>query len=628
MKIKSTKEIEQLQSELDALFTDLNEHNLDKSRSYARIRCIDAVYRAYTKQQASNRAGDKPGISFYDGVNTGLGNDYNLNMLLQDFNYVIKNESILIEAEKKLETKDHDHDGAICSAMTCISITRNYRERNEGGQAGADAFNQLYGVNYNDNNNGDDRESVLNEVNISDIMDTIHIELFHTIRIVPSEIREKEEELKMKQDEDKVVSDDEDGLYDIYCDAISSIIRVKSKSSRFNRGDGNRYGQGSNNKFMTVANQESIGVNKNIDDEIESEENKIALAIYQENVYGNETLKLQQEQEEKKEDKAHVPNFDNDTMLDAVYEEVNCELRGTDIEDDSDQSLHSLFKTFIGFLIDEEYDSDSFCIDFKDDDAGVVSNIISHLQGKCSGNSAIKSVIDVVSSVCKSMAYNVNIFSYEYQPGFRYFYWDFYKHLDVRENRVFHGSSGWTCESNPGYTISEWYIQPTWSNLKDEAINNTIAPYTIKEFETTMNKARIKLNAYQTDPNHKPLKCVKTYWNKLYGIAKGDTPTTEHICSLIMYTNFTKNCTSFSSTYRRRTGYETDRKLKERHSQVAHQGRLLRELIEGYGQSMEDPDYKHIDTFYHGINKAMIFKSTTIRLCGPVSTSTGLFYNT
>ena len=138
----------------------------------------------------------------------------------------------------------------------------------------------------------------------------------------------------------------------------------------------------------------------------------------------------------------------------------------------------------------------------------------------------------------------------------------------------------------------------------------------------------MKLKAYQNDPNHKPLSAIYSVWEKLYGIKKGERPRTEHICALLMYTNFSRNCTAFGGTYRRKTGYETNRRLKERHSEVAIQGRLLRELIEGYGHSMSKrdfPEYNHIDTFYHGVNKSMIFQSIIIKLCGPVSTSSGLF---
>ena len=217
---------ETIQQQLNELFGDLVKDNLDKSRAYDRMSCIDTIYRSWTKTRASKAAE----ISFYDAINEGLGSIYNVTMLLQDFSYVIKNEEILIEAEKKLSDHKHDGDGNVCSAISCISINRNYRERNVVGRGGTDQLNQLYGVNYNDTANTDDRESVMNEVNIGEIMDTIHIELFHTIRITPNEITEKEEELRIEQDKSGSVDVDE-GLYDRYSHAVASIIKRKSQNA-------------------------------------------------------------------------------------------------------------------------------------------------------------------------------------------------------------------------------------------------------------------------------------------------------------------------------------------------------------------------------------------------------------
>ena len=65
------------------------------------------------------------------------------------------------------------------------------------------------------------REAALNDINMADIMDTIHIELHHTIRITPNEISMKEEELKVKQGK----SDDE-VLEDVYARARVKVMPI------------------------------------------------------------------------------------------------------------------------------------------------------------------------------------------------------------------------------------------------------------------------------------------------------------------------------------------------------------------------------------------------------------------
>ena len=597
-----------LQQQGDELFSELQKDNLDQSLAYDRIKYIDSIYRLFIDSQQEMKD-----ISFYDALNNGLGDVYNANTLLQDFNHVIKNKDILQKAEQQLAMTEHN-DSNICSAISCLSVTRNYRERNVSGRGGVDTMTKLYGVSHSD------KESRLNDIIIADILDTIHIELYHTMRILPNEITKKEEEIE--QEEQKVNEDaDDDSLYDRYCDAVSRIIRIKSKSSRFDRGDIDRYGSGGNNKFMTVANEEVIpdrSATSVHNDKNQDSDNKTALAAYQSEVYGNQKLSMKLQRDEVKTKDAEA-----ETMLNAVFDEVECELNG------NVEAYESLFDALIRYIIDEQFDSDAFCLDLYENDKGKSSNIIAYLKQRTITNISVAATVELISNICNSMAYNVNIFAVEYQPGFRYFYWDHYKGLNIEENRVYEtDTDNWAHESNAGYLISDWYIEPKWVSLKEEATNNAVAPYTTKEFELTWNKAKMKLDSYQSDPTHKSLACGETFWHRLYGIAEGDVPTTEHICALLMYTNFTKNCTSFGGTFRRRTGYETNRKLRQRHSEVANQGRLLRELIEGYGQSMDKdrfPEYDYINTFYHGINKSMVFQSTVMHLCGPVSTSIGTF---
>ena len=50
----------------------------------------------------------------------------------------------------------------------------------------------------------------------------------------------------------------------------------------------------------------------------------------------------------------------------------------------------------------------------------------------------------------------------------------------------------------------------------------------------------------------------------------------------------------------------------------------MRETIECFGQNMDDVcDDLHV--LYHGVSRSLIFDSTFIKICGPLSTTAGLF---
>ena len=114
-------------------------------------------------------------------------------------------------------------------------------------------------------------------------------------------------------------------------------------------------------------------------------------------------------------------------------------------------------------------------------------------------------------------------------------------------------------------------------------------------------------------------------WFESYGLRDGTAVTLEHIMALLFYTNFSTQCYEFGRTYRKVSVFESDRSLKKRHSEVAVWGRLLRELVECYGYNM-GPNHparemRDFSVFYHGVSASMLFDSTEITLCGPVSTT-------
>ena len=92
---------------------------------------------------------------------------------------------------------------------------------------------------------------------------------------------------------------------------------------------------------------------------------------------------------------------------------------------------------------------------------------------------------------------------------------------------------------------------------------------------------------------------------------------------LLFYTNFSDHSAAFSRTFRRKHGFESDESLKARNREFWHWSKLLRETVECYGEMFGEVNEK-LPTLWHGVSLELIFDSTYIKLCGPLSTTAGL----
>ena len=144
-----------------------------------------------------------------------------------------------------------------------------------------------------------------------------------------------------------------------------------------------------------------------------------------------------------------------------------------------------------------------------------------------------------------------------------------------------------------------------------------------------MNKATIKLQSWLKDTQCRKLQCFDPngWRQRCYNIKHKQGISVEHVMSLLFYTNFTKESAAFSGTFRRQSPFEADESLKARNREYWNWSKLLRETVECFGQQMYDGDYKDgLRTLYHGVSSSLIFNSTYIKLCGPLSTTAGLYY--
>ena len=97
-------------------------------------------------------------------------------------------------------------------------------------------------------------------------------------------------------------------------------------------------------------------------------------------------------------------------------------------------------------------------------------------------------------------------------------------------------------------------------------------------------------------------------WFRLYGIPICVTVPIIHLVALLFYCNLSFHQNQLTATYRRIYWNETDKSLKRRHAEFYWWGRLLRELVECFGTSMQ---FAPQSKFYHGISSEMLFESTS-----------------
>ena len=390
---------------------------------------------------------------------------------------------------------------------------------------------------------------------------------------------------------------------------LGEKIKQKQESSNRYRTSNTRY-TSSNNKFVTKATSEY-----NFNDHIENKESYDSspeLAIYQSEIYGNNQLLLQKQK--KQQTTRHIIGDDPSLcFMDYLYTAINASK--------SDLS-ESMIERFTKFLRDNEYETDTICDDISGDNGE--SNIINNTKNYEKENI-------ILTSILNKFVYINTSHSTLYNAGYRYFYWDYYKHIDKEWHTLWTQDNGQAVvEGNSGYMIKDWFIPRKYKNLREELLINAIFTFSIQQFNEVRDEASIKLKHWLDNPDARPLQSqlyhiAGTAWaERCYNIPQGTQISVQHIIALLCYTNYTNHCSAFSSTFRRMHGFETDQSLKARNREFWHWSRLLRELVECFGQEFGEI-YQDTPTLWHGVSAQLIFDSTFIKLCGPFSTTAGLY---
>eukprot|EP01084_Bolivina_argentea_P209758 357221_1 len=168
---------------------------------------------------------------------------------------------------------------------------------------------------------------------------------------------------------------------------------------------------------------------------------------------------------------------------------------------------------------------------------------------------------------------------------------DDFKHQDHAANgKVFHFGFQFAYEKGR-YTNGKIEVNPKYSSLKQELIQNQIARLNVQQYNEEFKKASVRLHSqfckkhYSQPVNNNSINKLAIY----FGI--------DHILSLMVYCNYDNLQYQFSKTYRENDGQD--------HEQFYHLGKNITCAVTRFGQSMKSDDGI---SFYHGLNEILHIK--------------------
>ena len=161
------------------------------------------------------------------------------------------------------------------------------------------------------------------------------------------------------------------------------------------------------------------------------------------------------------------------------------------------------------------------------------------------------------------------------------------------------------------------YVEPRYSCFKEELLSN---------------RTRLSIGQYRNEVRKASVNW-KAKYRKRFRSKKGEELQKDHALALMIYANYTSLQYELSKTYRENP--------KESHPNYYHFGKLLKEAVNKYGQTvnpkhdLDDPlcndrNRVHIQSFYHGIGEILLPARIIgdhghgVTISGPLSTSSSL----
>eukprot|EP01083_Nonionella_stella_P186796 684933_1 len=131
-------------------------------------------------------------------------------------------------------------------------------------------------------------------------------------------------------------------------------------------------------------------------------------------------------------------------------------------------------------------------------------------------------------------------------------------------------------------------------------------------WDVTLNKAFNKKKQIIDKKDY-----VARQFNSDYNIHRGDPIGIHHLMAICFYTDFSRLCTDYRSTFRRVESKDSnDDDVRARHSHYYFFSRFLYESIEFFGLIMRNKQ-----TVYHGLDKPFLFKDFVTHFNCPTSTT-------
>ena len=195
--------------------------------------------------------------------------------------------------------------------------------------------------------------------------------------------------------------------------------------------------------------------------------------------------------------------------------------------------------------------------------------------------------------------------------GLKYDYWSKYEDKENKE-------------------LNKMYVEKKYDNFQDE-IYQYHHEMNIKTFK---DEVMVKVNEYINSVVVKSTKCPVNWYDHdseeyPYGIPRNATISKNHLISIILYTDYTKLSSDFTSTFRSHGAFDSLQAAKKRNQKYWWWSKTLLEAVRAYGDAFNerkgDGWYygggKLRGPFYSGMSIIMNLPEFNIRLISPTSTS-------
>ena len=205
-----------------------------------------------------------------------------------------------------------------------------------------------------------------------------------------------------------------------------------------------------------------------------------------------------------------------------------------------------------------------------------------------------------------------HILSMAFSTGFPLFYWKWYR---TATNKALSGNEWLSTIDCGGRSGADLSVYPHFKNLKEEVMaTGLVGP---KMFEESVVEKAEELRDSKRGRKMESNRLAKFLH---FGIAFGDSVKSEHLQSMVLYSDFTKLCTLFSKSLRKNKWDDDLEDVKARNAKFYFLSRFLRELVALYGDDGRGRN-KIKGPFYCGVSVVLSVSEFRIGFNTPTSTS-------